>query len=98
MIPASATLASMTATDPQFREHVEGVLQGFPGAVECLRALKATFPAEYGGMVDHLYAHGPRGPRLYEVYHDRCDSDALILGRDLLALESEFSGWPADDE
>ena len=85
----------MSFTDPDHKRAVHGIVQGNPGAVETLLALKNTFEAsEYLGMVEYLYEHGPRGPRLVERYAERCGSDALVLGRDLLALRSEQRGWP----
>lgn len=76
------------------RERTLAVVQGNPGAVETLIALKRTFNAsEYGVMVEYLYERGPRGPNLSERYTDACKSDALVLGRDLLALASEQDGW-----
>lgn len=73
---------------------VLAVVQGCPGAAETLFALKSTFEAsEYGAMIDHLFERGPRGPQLAARYTDACKSDALVLGRDLLALASEQKGW-----
>jgi hypothetical protein len=84
----------MDFTDPDYKAAVHGVVQGNPGAVETLFALKNTFEAsEYTAMVVHLYQRGPRGPQLVERFKDRCQSDALVLGRDLLAQVSEFQGW-----
>jgi hypothetical protein len=76
------------------RERTLAVVQGNPGAVETLIALKRTFNAsEYGAMVEYLYERGPRGPRLSDRFTGPCKSDALVLGRDLLALASEQRGW-----
>lgn len=83
----------METTNEQ-REILAAIVQGFPGAHEALRSLRATFPdQEYGRMVGFLYLHGPRGPNLWERFHDRCKDDALILGQDLLAQVGEHGGW-----
>jgi hypothetical protein len=58
--------------------------------------MHATFDARsFNRIVSHLAAHGPRGSSLYERYVDRAGSDALILGRDLLAQAGEAEGWDA---
>ncbi len=85
---------SMTV-DPDYQRAVYGVCQGFPGAVEVLHGLKSTFEdEEFERMMRFLFEHGPRGPRLWERYRDRCGEDSLMLGRDLLAQASEYEGWP----
>ncbi len=86
----------MPPVDPEFRDHVLGVMQGEPDVEQALRGLKGAFPDEYGTIVDYLYVFGPRGPALAERYRERCGGDALILGRDVLAQVSEFGGWDHD--
>lgn len=84
----------MDFSNPDHKRAVLAVVQGDPGAVDTLFALKSTFEAsEYGVMVDFLHERGPRGPMLAEKYTGACKSDALVLGRDILALASEHRGW-----
>ncbi len=88
----------MSHVDPTLERNVHGVVQGFPGAAQVLYGLHETFEfEEYELMVSYLYKCGPRGPRLWERFRDRCDCDFLTLGRDLLAQATELRGWPDGD-
>lgn len=84
----------MTERDVAFEKAVHGVVQGYPGAFQVLHGLRETLPFEdFQTIVEHLYEHGPRGSNLWERYNDRCEKDALVLGRDLLAIAGEWKGW-----
>lgn len=73
---------------------VDVVVQGASGAAEVLYGLHAAFDERsFHTIVRYLAAHGPRGSSLHARYVERAGSDALVLGRDLLAQASESEGW-----
>lgn len=89
----------MPERDVEFEKAVHGVVQGNPGALKVLHGIRESLPFEdFQAIVRHLHERGPRGPNLWDAYSDRCSEDALILGRDLLALAGEWKGWNGDDE
>ena len=76
---------------------LRGIVQGVPEAMQVMDKLRETCPAEYPRLVLYLYDRGPRGPRLWERFEGQYGCDALMFGKDLITLASEFTGWNDND-